>query len=148
MQAEAAFRATANLVRESGEGILLRDIESEERHELWLGLRNVIEQWRRLCWQLMRITFVTNTNLLLAPAIGLLLCVPKYLSNEMTLGEVTQAAAAFATVQSALNWVVDNFQRMSDWRSSANRIAVLLLAIDDLRKEPPAAISSGGAPSR
>lgn len=145
MQAEAVFRATANLVRESGEGILLRDIESEERHELWVGLRNVVEQWRRLCWQLMRITFVTNTNMLLAPAIGLLLCVPKYLAGDMTLGEVTQAAAAFATVQSALNWVVDNFQRMSDWRSSATRIAVLLLAIDELKNEPPAETSSGSA---
>jgi ABC-type uncharacterized transport system fused permease/ATPase subunit len=96
MQAEAAFRATANLVRESGEGILPRDIENEERHELWLGLRSVIEQWRRLCWQLMRITFVTDANLLLAPVIGLLLCVPKYPAGDMTLGEVTQAAAAFA----------------------------------------------------
>lgn len=146
MQAEAAFRATANLVRESGEGILPRDIENEERHELWLGLRNVIEQWRRLCWQLMRITFVTNTNLLLAPVIGLLLCVPKYLAGDMTLGEVTQAAAAFATVQSALNWAVDNFQRMSDWRSSATRIAALLLAIDDLKAQPSPAAPPGNPP--
>lgn len=134
MQAEATFRAAANLVRESGEGILLRDIVSEDRHELWLGLRNVIEHWRRLCWQLIRITFVTQTNLLLAPAIGLLLCVPKYLTGDMTLGEVTQAAAAFATVQGALNWFVDNFQRMADWRSAANRVAVFLFAIDDLNK--------------
>lgn len=146
MQAEAAFRATANLVRESGEGILPRDIENEERHELWIGLRNVIEQWRRLCRQLMRITFVSNTNLLLAPAIGLLLCVPKYLAGDMTLGEVTQAAAAFATVQSALNWAVDNFQRMSDWRSSATRIAALLLAIDDLKTRPSSAAESRDAP--
>jgi ABC-type uncharacterized transport system fused permease/ATPase subunit len=136
MQAEAALRASANLVRESGEGILSRDIESEDRFELWLGLRNVIEQWRRLCWQLMRITIVTHTNMLLAPAIGLLLCVPKYLAGDMTLGEVTQAAAAFGTVQSALNWFVDNFQRMSDWRSSAYRIAALLFALDDLKQEP------------
>jgi ABC-type uncharacterized transport system fused permease/ATPase subunit len=51
----------------------------------------------------------------------------------MSLGEVTQAAAAFVTVQGAFNWLVDNFQRMSDWRSSANRVAHLLLALDDLR---------------
>ncbi len=82
IQAEAAFRSSANLVRESGEGILLRDIEKEDRHELWLGLHNVIEHWRRLCWQLIRITFVSQTNLLLAPVIGLLLCVPKYLAGE------------------------------------------------------------------
>jgi hypothetical protein len=48
IQADAAFRASANLVCESGEGILLRDIESEDRNELWLGLRNVIEHWRPL----------------------------------------------------------------------------------------------------
>jgi ABC-type uncharacterized transport system fused permease/ATPase subunit len=83
---------------------------------------------------------------LLAPAIGLLLCVPKYLAGDMTLGEVTQAAAAFATVQSALNWAVDNFQRMSDWRSSATRIAVLLLAIDDLKMPPPLAAASDDPP--
>ncbi|MCR6735630.1 MAG: ABC transporter [Afipia sp.] len=134
IQAEAAFRSSANLVRESGEGILLRDIEKEDRHELWLGLHNVIEHWRRLCWQLIRITFVSQTNLLLAPVIGLLLCVPKYLAGNMTLGEVTQAAAAFATVQGALNWFVDNFQRMADWRSAASRVAALLLAIDDLKE--------------
>ena len=134
IQAEAAFRSSANLVRESGEGILLRDIEKEDRHELWLGLHNVIEHWRRLCWQLIRITFVSQTNLLFAPVIGLLLCVPKYLAGDMTLGEVTQAAAAFATVQGALNWFVDNFQRMADWRSAASRVAALLLAIDDLKE--------------
>lgn len=138
MQAEAALRASANLVRESGEGILTRDIESEDRFELWLSLRNVIEQWRRLCWQLMRITIVTHANMLLAPAIGLLLCVPKYLAGDMTLGEVTQAAAAFGTVQGALNWFVDNFQRMSDWRSSALRVAALLFALDGLKQPPQA----------
>jgi vitamin B12/bleomycin/antimicrobial peptide transport system ATP-binding/permease protein len=34
----------------------------------------------------------------------------------MTLGEVMQAASAFAIVQSALNWLVDNYPR-SDGRS-------------------------------
>jgi ABC-type uncharacterized transport system fused permease/ATPase subunit len=81
----------------------------------------------------MRATFVTHGNTVLAPTVGLLLCVPKYLDGAMSLGEVTQAAAAFVTVQSAFNWLVDNFQRMSDWRSSANRVAALLLAIDDLK---------------
>ncbi len=50
----------------------------------------------------------------------------------MSLGEVTQAAAAFVAVQGAFNWLVDNFHRMADWRSSANRVATLLLAIDAL----------------
>ena len=58
----------------------------------------------------------------------------------MTLGELTQAAAAFVTVQIAFNWVVDNFQRLSDWRAATNRVATLLLALDQVadRKSAPA----------
>jgi vitamin B12/bleomycin/antimicrobial peptide transport system ATP-binding/permease protein len=141
LQAEATFRAAANLLRESGEGVLVGGSEREQRHALWVGLHQVIDRWRVLCGQHMRTTLVSHGNSLLAPIVGLLLCVPKYADGSMSLGEVTQAAAAFATVQGALNWLVDNFQRMSDWRSSALRVAALLVALDDLRTAeqlPPA----------
>ena len=56
----------------------------------------------------------------------------------MSLGELTQSAAAFVTVQSAFNWLVDNYQRLADWRSSAHRVATLLIALDELEaKEMP-----------
>ena len=61
-----------------------------------------------------------------------MLCAPKYLSGAMSLGELTQAAAAFVVVQGAFNWFVDNYQRLADWRSSAHRVATLLLALDEL----------------
>ena len=39
---------------------------------------------------------------------------------------------------SALNWLVDNYQRFSDWQSSAYRVATLLLALDELEtKDTP-----------
>jgi vitamin B12/bleomycin/antimicrobial peptide transport system ATP-binding/permease protein len=133
VQAEAAFRAAANLIRESGEGLIVTENEAVEVRTLWNNLHTVIQQWRILCWQYMRTTFVTHGNGLLVPIVALILCVPKYLSGSMSLGEVTQAAAAFATVQAAFNWLVDNFQRMADWRAAANRVAILLLALDDLQ---------------
>jgi putative ATP-binding cassette transporter len=132
-QAEAEFRAAANRVRESGEGMNVGN-ESEETRALWQGLHDAIEQWRRLCWQLMRTTLVSQGNTLLAPIVGLLLCIPKYLDGALTLGEVTQAAAAFVTLQGAINWVVNNFQRLADWRAAARRVATLLIAIDDLQQ--------------
>lgn len=138
LQAEAEFRAAANLIRESGEGILVHESETEERRDLWVGLWNAIEAWRRLCRQLMRTTLVTHANILIAPVIGLLLCAPKYLGGQMQLGEVTQAAAAFATVHGACSWFVDNFQRTADWRASANRVAALLIALDTLKADETA----------
>ena len=67
----------------------------------------------------------------------MLLCVPKYLAGTMSLGEVTQSAAAFVTVQGAFNWLVDNYGRIADWRSSVNRVATLLLALDGLGGNGP-----------
>ena len=91
-------------------------------------------RWRQLLWQLMGTTFVSQTDLLFAPVFGWFLCVPKYLAGTMTLGELTQASAAFVTVQVAFNWLVDNYQRLSDWRSAADRVAVLLFALDQVKQ--------------
>ena len=96
------------------------------------ALSDVIRQWRRLCGQHMRTTFVSHGNSLLAPVIGLILCVPHYVQGTMLLGEVTQAAAAFFAVQGAFNWLVDNYPRLAEWLSSANRVGTLLAAFDRL----------------
>ena len=32
----------------------------------------------------------------------------------------------------ALNWLVDNFQRRSDWRAATHRVAALPLALDQI----------------
>jgi putative ATP-binding cassette transporter len=92
----------------------------------------VIYQWKRLCGQYMRTTLVSNTNYLVAPIIGLILCTPKYVAGLMSLGEVTQAAAAFVAVQGAFNWLVDNYPRAAEWLSSAHRVGTLLGSLDTL----------------
>ncbi|MBI3198652.1 MAG: ABC transporter [Rhodospirillales bacterium] len=96
------------------------------------ALRDVIDEWKRLCGQHMRTTFVSHGNTLLAPLVGLILCVPHYVQGTMLLGEVTQAAAAFVAVQGAFNWLVDNYPRLAEWLSSANRVGTLLAAFDRL----------------
>jgi vitamin B12/bleomycin/antimicrobial peptide transport system ATP-binding/permease protein len=92
----------------------------------------VIYQWKLLCSQYMRTTLVSSGNYLLAPIIGLILCTPNYVQGLMTLGEVTQAAAAFVAVQGAFNWLVDNYPRAAEWLSSAHRVGTLLGSLDTL----------------
>jgi ABC-type uncharacterized transport system fused permease/ATPase subunit len=104
------------------------------------ALDGVVQQWRRLCDQHMRTTLVSQGNALLAPVIGLVLCVPKYVHGELQLGEVTQAAAAFFAVQSACNWLVDNYPRLAETLSSASRVGGLLQAIDAQAAGGPGAV--------
>lgn len=129
-QNEAEFRAAAEVMRGGR-------ISSAADGQTWTEtlhqrLTAVLRSWRDLCWQLVEITLVSHGNFLLAPVVGYFLCFPKYIHGAMSLGEVTQSAAAFVTVQGAFNWLVDNYQRIADWRSSANRVAALLAAIEHM----------------
>src|SRR5665647_179239 len=131
-QAEAEYRYALTRVRENGESIALLGGEKEERAGLRQGLGAVILQWLNLCHQHMRYTLVSNSHWLIAPVVPLVLCAPKYVAGAMTLGEVMQAAAAFVQVQSAFNWLLDNYPRLAGWAASARRVGSLLVSIDHL----------------
>jgi putative ATP-binding cassette transporter len=45
-----------------------------------------------------------------------------------------QAASAFAIVQSAFGWLVDNYPRLADWNACARRIASLMMSLDGLER--------------
>jgi len=130
-QAEAEFRGAADRLLQA-KARAENGNETAMRRMLWTAVHAVLARWRSLSWQLVSTTLVSQSNYILAPVLALLLCVPKYLAGTMSLGEVTQSAAAFATVQGAFNWLVDNYGRIADWRSSVNRVATLLLALDRL----------------
>ena len=131
-QAEAELITAAHLLRDVGEGVTPKLREPEVRRGLSQALQNALAQWRRLCWQLMHTTLVSHGNSLLAPIVGLVLCAPKFLAGTMTLGELTQAAAAFTLVQGSFNWLVDNYSRVADWVSSLERVGRLLLSLDQV----------------
>ena len=68
---------------------------------------------------------------------------------ELALGKTValaralpQAAAAFVAVQGAFNWLIDNFPRLAECLSSANRVGNLLIAFDRLETEEGSAESA------
>jgi len=133
--AEAQFRSIAASLRESGRaGCATSDGPSGHRR-LSTAFNTVIERWADLCLQFMRTTLVSHGNILVAPVIGWVLCAPKYLVGTMSLGEAAQAVAAFVMVQTALNWLVDNYPGLAECLSSVNRVGSLLVALDELDRD-------------
>jgi vitamin B12/bleomycin/antimicrobial peptide transport system ATP-binding/permease protein len=130
--AEAYLRETGSRIRVGGEGASLPRSAGDGRKAIGAALDTVVARWRALCWQIMRMTVVSHTNVLVAPSVGALLCAPKYLAGAMTLGDMVQAAAAFVVVQGAFNWFADNYGRLAEWSSSASRVASLLVSLDQL----------------
>lgn len=121
-EAEGDFRFALMRLRDNAESIALMGGEKTERTILARIYGTVVQRWLLIVQQHGRLTWVTNTIGPMTPLVPLLFAAPKYLRGELTLGEVTQLAAAFAHVQMAISWIVDNFSRIADWYASARRV--------------------------
>jgi putative ATP-binding cassette transporter len=124
-QAEAEFLFALTRAREAAEGIALAGGEPAVRQELSQSLGTVIADWLAIMRRQMGIAVVSNGSGVLLPILPLLLLAPKYLTAEITLGQMMQLAAAFVFVVASLNWFFDNFQRFAEWNASVNRVAAL-----------------------
>lgn len=140
---EAELRSVGTHLREARENILDSNVQQNGRRAIGAALDAVISVWRTYCWQLMRMTVVTHMSSLLTPLIALLLCTPKYIDGTITLGEVVQAAAAFVVVQGAFGWITDSYARIAEWAASANRVASLLLALDQIDEQASSSVLQG-----
>ena len=133
-EAESELKFTVGRLREhlqTGDARSSIGLESALVASATTALQKADLRWHALCGQHMRITLVSHGNNLLAPVMGLLLCLPNYLHGSMSLGEMTQSAAAFMAVHRAFNWLVDNYPRLAEWTSAATRVGVLLLRLDN-----------------
>lgn len=129
---EAKLRYELTRVKDNAENIALIGGDEDERGHLDATFSDLVRRsFRVMLWQ-GRMMWLNGGNLVLAPVIPLLLGAPKYLSGEMTLGSLMQAATAFVQVQVALNWLADNAMRLADWFAASQRVMQLSDAIDSL----------------
>ena len=131
-ESEAQFRAEMTRLRENAESIALIRGDDDERKSVVANYGRVVAAWLALVWRSSVIATVQSVNGTFVPVLPLILAAPKYLSGELSLGAVVQLVAAFVTVQSALNWFIDNFVRIAEWTNSANRVDELAEALEDL----------------
>jgi putative ATP-binding cassette transporter len=121
-EAEGDFRFALMRLRDNAESVAIMGGEQSERRILARIYDTVVRRWLRIVQQHGRLTWITNAIGPMTPIVPLLFAAPKYLRGELTLGQVTQLAAAFAQVQMAISWVVDNFSRIAEWYASARRV--------------------------
>ncbi len=129
-EAEARFRFEMIHLRENAESVVLSHAEPQARERLDRTYRGLVADWLHVVRQHGRVTWVMNANSALIPVVPLLLATPKYMSGELSLGEVVQLASAFFQVQIAISWLVDNYWRIAEWYASARRVVELIDAYD------------------
>ena len=124
-EAESDHRFALVRLRESSEGVaLIRGEADEER-----GLKHAFEQVAAAMVDLMRserrLMWLTSAYGMLLTVFPVLVASPRYFAGAITLGVLMQISSAFGQVTSSLNWFVDNFPRIADWRSHVERVVEL-----------------------
>lgn len=131
-RSEAQLRYEMGRVRENAESIAMVGGADDEVKGIRATMQLVSTAWTQVVSRQAWLTWLMSGNGVMAPVLPLLLAAPNYLSGQITLGALTQSAAAFVQVQVALNWLVDNYSRIAEWLASVGRVTGLWTAFSDL----------------
>jgi putative ATP-binding cassette transporter len=134
-EAEGYFRFGMMRIRDNAESVALMNGARYEQAILGRFYDTVVARWMAIVWQHGHLTWITNSSGPMIPVVPLLFAAPKYLSGELSLGQVTQLAAAFIQVQIAISWVVDNYNRVAEWYASARRVMDIVTACDGIDQD-------------
>ncbi|MBX9588638.1 MAG: ABC transporter ATP-binding protein/permease [Hyphomonadaceae bacterium] len=134
-EAEGYFRFGMMRIRDNADSVALMNGARYEQAILGRFYNTVVARWMAIVWQHGHLTWITNSSGPMIPVVPLLFAAPKYLSGELSLGQVTQLAAAFIQVQIAISWVVDNYNRVAEWYASARRVMDIVTACDAIDGE-------------
>ena len=124
-EAESDHRFALVRLRESGEGVALIRGEADEERGLRQAFLHVADVMRDLMLSERRLMWLTSAYGMLLTVFPVLVASPRYFSGAITLGVLMQISSAFGQVTTSLNWFVDNFPRIADWRSHVERVAEL-----------------------
>ena len=147
---EAEFRFGLVRARESSEGIALIGGERDERRGLGALMGTVAGATKELMQSQRRLMWLTSAYGMLTGVFPTVVAAPSYFSGAITLGGLMQIGSAFGSVQASLNWFVDNFPKLAEWRSAVERLLNFqegLNQIEGLVRDPdqPTLVRTEGA---
>ena len=121
-QREADFRAHMGRVREYSESIALDKGECAEQRHLEHRLQGVLGNLLALIQTQKRLVWFTSFFGQAAVVFPFIVAAPRFFSGAIQLGELMQVASAFGRVQESLSWLVDNYDKLADWRATSDRL--------------------------
>ena len=126
---EADLRFSLVRVNEHLDGISLARGEAGEMRRVELHLFDVLKAMRRIVTGLTNLTWITAGFGWITNVAPILVAAPLYFEGTISFGGLMMAAAAFQQAQSSLNWFVNNFSTIADWRAILIRVATFRRAL-------------------
>src|SRR5579871_3440786 len=138
---EADLRFSLVRVNEHLDGISLARGEAGEMRRVEMHLGAVLKAMRRLVSGLTNLTWITAGFGWVTNVAPILVAAPLYFEGTLSFGGLMMAAAAFQQAQSSLNWFVNNFSTIADWRA-------ILIRVASFRRALTTAETAGASESR
>ncbi len=123
--AEGDHRFALIRMRENSEGIAMIRGEADEDRALRRAFDRVIEVMKDLYGRERALMYLTSAYTMAAGVVPIVVASPRYFAGAITLGVLMQITQAFLEVTRSLNWFVDKFPLLADWRSHVARVAAL-----------------------
>lgn len=132
---EADFRFSMVRLRETAESVAFYNGAAKEEaflsNRFMTLLRNtlfIIKKQKQLSW-------LTNSYAQIAIIFPFVVAVPRYLSQNISLGGLMQIANCFGKVQDAISYFVDVYASLAEWQSCAERLLSFDKHIAAIEKE-------------
>ena len=130
-QAESDHRFALVRLRESSESVAMIRGEADEERGLRRAFDRVVAVMKELMRSERHLMWLTSAYGMLLTVFPALVASPRYFAGAITLGVLMQITQAFYQVTTALNWFVDNFPRLAEWRSHVERVVEFEDTLDD-----------------
>jgi putative ATP-binding cassette transporter len=124
-EAEGDHRFALIRMRENSEGIALIRGEPDEDRGLKAAFGRVADVMKQLYGRERMLMYLTSAYGMIAGVVPIVVASPRYFAGAITLGVLMQITQAFLEVTRSLNWFVDKFPLLADWRSHIERVAAL-----------------------
>src|SRR5439155_5040828 len=135
--AEADYRFALVRLRENSEAVALIRGEADEEKGLGRYFGGVLAATMGLMRSQRRLMWLTSAYASFGMVYPTLVASPRFFAGAITLGVLMQITAAFGHVQTSLNYFVDNFPRIADWRAHVERLLEFETALDSTAECQP-----------
>jgi putative ATP-binding cassette transporter len=127
---EADFRFALVHMRENASAISLSSGEAAERRTLSTRFGDVVDIWHRVIRREFIYGLFTRPYFQTVLRIPTFLALPAFLAGKVTLGGLTQLAAAFTNVVTTLSWLIFNYKFASELVATTRRLQGFMDAMD------------------
>lgn len=119
---EADFRFSMMRMRENAESVAFYNGEKHEEVVFKDRFKTLLDNFWLIIKKRKDLVWLNNWYTQIAIIFPLVVCMPRFLDKEITLGGLMQVASAFTRVQSSLSFFVDTYAIIAQWQSVVARL--------------------------